>query len=79
VLRASPWQLPFGPCNQQHFQNQQGPERWMIVCLQVIVAKLPFLETRHLQLVGMIAADCICPSTVDLSRVQGGSRESILQ
>jgi hypothetical protein len=45
----------------------------------VIVAKLPFLETRHLQLVGMIAADCICPSTVDLSRVQGGSRESILQ
>jgi hypothetical protein len=46
------------------------------VSQQEIVAKLPSLEIRHLQPVGKIAANYICPSTVDLSKVQGGSPES---
>lgn len=41
-----------------------------------IVAKLPSLVIKHLQPVGRIAASYICPSTVDLSKVQGGSQVS---
>lgn len=40
---------------------------------QGIVAKPPSLVIRHLQPAGMIAANYICPSAVDLSKVQGGS------
>lgn len=38
-----------------------------------IVAMLPSLEIRHLQPVGRIAANYICPSTADPSKVRGDS------
>ena len=45
-------------------------------CLLEIVAKLPFLVTRHLQPVERTVADYICPLIVGLSKAQGGFQGS---
>lgn len=73
ALLACSSRLPFGPCNQQHFLNWLDLKKQWKEFLQEIVAKLQFLATMHLQLVGKIAANCRYPSTADLLEAPNGS------